>query len=426
MSTKEKIPILGSKAVIFQNKYDVWQFRMYVKQARRYVEKSLRTKEQALAEERAEDLYIEIRNDIKNGKSFFAINIKDGVQMYLEYRKQDVGIADVGIVEGRYRTIVTHLNHYLDYVNKDTKVSDLGINTLVHYVRENEETSYDKYRSRQKASTSTIRNEMATINACQRYLYDFKKVASVPRFALPKMPKRRYDVNEELVRRQTFEREEYQQLIYAMRSYVGKKTNLLSDEEYLERELFRHWVIFAANSGLRSGEQRQLKWEDISIEVEGGGNQREIVLAKMLIRKDTTKVRIPRTLYCRGGEYIERWKKLLQQYGKSAEGYVFSIEGENQFPKTNFHRHWKRVLRLTTIPTERQKELVPYSLRHYMITQRVMSGCKFSDIAYMCGTSVSQIEKTYYHLNEAMMKTTALATYVKRDGKVIPIGSHIE
>ena len=110
MITKAKIPILGSKAVIFQNKYDVWQFRMYVKQARRYVEKSLRTKEQALAEERAEDLYIEIRNDIKNGKSFFAISIKEGVQMYLEYRKQDVGVADVGIVEGRNRTIVTHLN----------------------------------------------------------------------------------------------------------------------------------------------------------------------------------------------------------------------------------------------------------------------------------------------------------------------------
>ncbi|MDA9959730.1 hypothetical protein N9E24_08020 [Alphaproteobacteria bacterium] len=130
--------------------------------------------------------YIEIRNDMKLGKSFFAISIKEGVQMYLEYRKQDLGIADVGIVEGRYRTIVTHLKHYLDYVNKDTKVSDLGINTLVHYVRENEETSYDKYRSKQKASTSTIRNEMATINACQRYLYDFKKVASVPRFSLPK------------------------------------------------------------------------------------------------------------------------------------------------------------------------------------------------------------------------------------------------
>jgi hypothetical protein len=41
MTTTDKIPILGSKAVIFKNKYDVWQFRMYVKNARRYVEKSL-------------------------------------------------------------------------------------------------------------------------------------------------------------------------------------------------------------------------------------------------------------------------------------------------------------------------------------------------------------------------------------------------
>ena len=135
---------------------------------------------------------------------------------------------------------------------------------------------------------------------------------------------------------------------------------------------------------------------------------------------------MPRTLYCRGGDYIERWSKLLRQYGKSADGYVFSVEGDKVFPRTNFHRHWKRIMLMTDIPKDRQKELVPYSLRHYMITQRVMSGCKFSDVAYMCGTSVSQIEKTYYHLNEAMMKTTALATYVKRDGKVIPIGNRVE
>ena len=57
--------IFGGKAQILRvpQSGDVWQFRMYVKQARRYVEKSLRSKEQALAE----DLYIEIRNDIKKG-----------------------------------------------------------------------------------------------------------------------------------------------------------------------------------------------------------------------------------------------------------------------------------------------------------------------------------------------------------------------
>jgi hypothetical protein len=65
MAKTKQIPILGSKAIIFRNKYDVWQFRMYVKNARRYVEKSLRVKEQARAEELAEDLYIEIKNDMK-------------------------------------------------------------------------------------------------------------------------------------------------------------------------------------------------------------------------------------------------------------------------------------------------------------------------------------------------------------------------
>ena len=94
MAKTKQIPILGSKAIIFRNKYDVWQFRMYVKNALRYVEKSLRTKEQALAEEHAEDLYIEMRNDMKLGKSFFAISVKEGVSLYLECRKQDIGIAE--------------------------------------------------------------------------------------------------------------------------------------------------------------------------------------------------------------------------------------------------------------------------------------------------------------------------------------------
>ena len=78
MAKTKQIPILGSKAIIFRNKYDVWQFRMYVKNARRYVEKSLRVKEQARAEELARhssmvttQRYIDVSNDkLKN-----AVNI---------------------------------------------------------------------------------------------------------------------------------------------------------------------------------------------------------------------------------------------------------------------------------------------------------------------------------------------------------------
>ena len=141
MAKTKQVAILGSKAIIFRNKYNLWHLRMYIKNTRRYVAKSLHTKEQALLEERATDLYIEIRNNMELGKSFFTISIKEGVALYLEYRKQDIGIANIGIVKDIYRIIVKHLSHYLDYLNKDTKVSDLRIKTLSNYVRENEETS---------------------------------------------------------------------------------------------------------------------------------------------------------------------------------------------------------------------------------------------------------------------------------------------
>jgi len=60
-----------------------------------------------------------------------------------------------------------------------------------------------------------------------------------------------------------------------------------------------------------------------------------------------------------------------------------------------------------------------------MITNRIQSGCRFSDVAYMCGTSIKQIEQTYFHLTDEMMMTTATADFIRKDGKVIPIGNHI-
>lgn len=41
-----------------------------------------------------------------------------------------------------------------------------------------------------------------------------------------------------------------------------------------------------------------------------------------------------------------------------------------------------------------------------MITQRVISGCRFSGNAYMLATTKNK-KKTHYHLNETMMTKTA-------------------
>ena len=57
------------------------------------------------------------------------------------------------------------------------------------------------------------------------------------------------------------------------------------------------------------------------------------------------------------------------------------------------------------------RDLVPYSLRHFMITQRIMSGLTFRQIGDMCGTSVTQTEKMYYLLNDEISLMKSVADY---------------
>ena len=65
--------------------------------------------------------------------------------------------------------------------------------------------------------------------------------------------------------------------------------------------------------------------------------------------------------------------------------------------------------------------MVPYSLRHFMITQRIISGLTFRQVADMCATSVAQIEKTYYHLNDEIRITNAVDDYRRKEDGTIEI-----
>lgn len=86
MST-ERIDIYGGKATIKQNKFDVWQFRMWVSNEKRYYEKSLRTKRRAEAIDKAEEMYFDLQNELKDGRKLFSVSIAEAVAIYLEKRK---------------------------------------------------------------------------------------------------------------------------------------------------------------------------------------------------------------------------------------------------------------------------------------------------------------------------------------------------
>ena len=89
-------------------------------------------------------------------------------------------------------------------------------------------------------------------------------------------------------------------------------------------------------------------------------------------------------------------------------------------PRAILH-HFEKVLLKAEVKNVKVRNIVPYSFRHTFITKRVNSGLPIASVAEMCGTSITQIEKTYYHTTEAKMISNALADYEYKDGLLVPI-----
>ncbi|MDC1037386.1 site-specific integrase, partial [Alphaproteobacteria bacterium] len=68
------------------------------------------------------------------------------------------------------------------------------------------------------------------------------------------------------------------------------KHNKLDNAELTVRKIVQHYVLVAANSGLRVGEQRQLRWKDVQLE-RHSANDTEQTLARIHVRAETSKVR---------------------------------------------------------------------------------------------------------------------------------------
>lgn len=404
--TTEEIAIFEEAVIYKRGEY--WQFRMWLNSENKYARKSLRTRNKTTAIEKAKEAYVEIYANSMNGKKYFSITTKQGVEIYLKERQKDV--ASKLIVSERLATIKTHLQHWLSFIGKDTKLKELHRNDCEDYFNER------RRKSNNNVKQVTIQNEQSTINACIKYLFK-QNETYIDTFDFKKLPK--LDKNNEAIRRATLTNEEYANVCRAMRSYCAKKKNKLDDSELLIRQIVRHYILIAANSGLRVGEQMQLRWSDVKLEQHlHSGRMR--TLARINIRANTSKVRNSRNFLCRGGEYFKRLARIVG--ARNADDLIFSVNGKEQLSDRARLYHFSQIIKSAHIANLEERSIVPYSLRHFMITQRIMSGLRADQIKDMCGTSAKEIEDTYYHLNEQMRLTNALADYyINEDGRIIPI-----
>ena len=417
---ENEIPIYDGEAVLYLVG-ETWYYRCWLKSENKYARKSLRTKSREMAIERGKSAHRRLLTDVEDGRLFFAIDIKEAINKYLDDKRDEV-VEDTieargtqgGITIGRFNTIKGHLKHFLTYIGKDTKVNELRDYDLDGYVK----------ARRKKAADITIRNEVATINAAMAWIYDRLKQTDFRMFLIPKtlkhVTKAKSSADNQRIKRQTFTRDEWKAFVKAMRTYT-KGCVAHADEDFnaKERLLVRYFCLFAANSGMRSGEQHNLHWRCVSTHKDKH-NGKEMTIAKVIVDFGTSKKRLEqREFWCRGGEYIERWAEIAKH--ESNDGVVFSVDGKARIPKTNFMRHWNAILEMAEFDEERKQHIVPYSLRHFCVSQRVLAGLSFIDIAQSLGTSAVEVERTYNHLQDETRKRFAVADYKIVNGVAVPL-----
>ncbi|TDK68526.1 tyrosine-type recombinase/integrase [Sapientia aquatica] len=419
----EEIPIFDSAVIYKRGEY--WQMRMWLEKEGKYARFSLRTRSQSTAEDKAKGYFHRLMADQLAGKKYFSNTTKCGVEEYLKQRYKDV---EAGlIVKGRYGTIKTHLDHWLNFIGRDTKLKELDRTDCENYFYERTKT-----KKRISVSQTTIANEQSTINAMMLWLFK-RQETLIEAFDFKKLP--RIDKGDDTKRRAMFTDEELARikaiLEEKIKTYKRKKKLEQSD---LTEILVAYYFLISIATGLRRSEQLQLCWNDIdtvSKGVAGEGEIEAIGMIKFTIRAETSKVRKTRKFliqeweYTFGLDYLTHnlYKKAVEEkrapvdYGK---WLLFSLDGVTPLTPRTIGLHFDKLLKAADIKDTDTRDLVPYSFRHNFITKMVNAGFNPTQVGEVCGTSTTQIEQTYYHTTERKMIENALPNYYFKDDLLVP------
>ena len=417
-----EIPIYD-EAVVYQ-RGEYWQMRMWLGKEKKYARFSLRTRNRDTAIDKAKKHYHEIMAQQLAGKTYFSKTAKQGVEEYLKQRAKDVE-AEL-IVKGRYGTIKTHLDHWLNYIGRDTKLKEMERTDCENYLH-----SRTKTKRSLNVSQTTVANEQSTINAMMAWLYR-RNETYIDGFDFK--PLKRIDRGDEALRRSTFTDEEIVEIKSKLEEYIANAKAAINEEGNLTKVVTAYYLLISIITGLRRGEQLQLRWCDIEWmekSIHGKAEDETYSLVKITVRAETTKVRKTRRFVVKDWEYFDELFKLLHpRYVKANKGKkdavafgltpIFSTNGKSPITARAIQYNFDKIVELAEIKETDTRDLVPYSFRHYFITDRINRGATPTQVAETCGTSTAQIEKTYYHTTERKMIENAMPEFYYKDGLLIP------
>ena len=269
-----------------------WQFRMWVAEDKKYFRQALKTKDRDTAIARAHELYLTTQTKLRTGLKIFDTTLGELVDVYMNEQKQRirvgaVGKGDIGITEGRFVTIRTQVErHLVGFLGIGTKLSTIRKDTFRH--------KYTQYRRKKNPLVRdvTLVNERATIGNVFRHALELGWIQATQIPLWEEMAKN-------ADKREAFDSNEWKELYKYLHSWSNKK---MSEKELRERDFVKYFILLLANTGIRFGEARLLRWRNISIFSED-----KVVKSKIKVEVGKTGKRL---VIGRRGDLFQKIKKL--------------------------------------------------------------------------------------------------------------------
>lgn len=211
---------------------------------------------------------------------------------------------------------------------------------------------------------------------------------------LPTFPR----VNSEKSRRPHFNDREWRKLTRNLREFV-KVTNR---KTLRERIMLVNYVLILANTGIRTGEARNLKWRDVREVGSGEGKPKNVVLT--VKGKTGEREVVSRTPDIK--QYFQRLLRLrlaeIDESQPDPDGLIFCHKDGSAVG--SFKKSFQTLLKKCGLERDSfGRPRTIYSLRHTYATFRLHEGVNHLVLARNMGTSVQMLEQYYGHTSNLAM-----------------------
>jgi integrase len=371
------------KVVLYQlenRPKQLWLCRVKVPNGSGYLYRGTGTSDLYEARKFADKLYDEIRLRVMIGE---AVTSKNFPKMLAEFEQNYPAEAPS---PKRVEDILQFLKNYaLPYFSKNklTELNEVEVTKLFDWRRQN-------YK-RKPPSNTTILAEMSNFKVfadwCHRRGH-FKKKVEFDRPSLVESP------------RSNFNEKDWAKLTRFLREWV-KDAKHKSGPILRDRTMMTNYVLILANTGIRPGEARTLKWSDIDTFIGDDGKENIVLQVKGKTGAREVVSRTPDVKIYLQRIHELRTKERGGEKPPMSEPIFAHKDGK---PIHSFKKGFNALIKEAGVEydTNGQRRVI-YSLRHTYATFRLQEGVNHYVLARNMGTSVKMLENFYGHTSNRAM-----------------------